>query len=226
MSEENLNEELGKAADEGGTPDQNGQGGATSESAAAQDEVAEAARAAAASSDSAGSGDSPESSDSAQSASSADELVDPLSEAMNTITSLEDQLARARAELYNLQQEYNGYVRRSKQEGQSRREEGIASVIENLLPVLDDVELARQHGDLQGPTGQIAEKIEQILRTNYKVERFGAEGDEFDPMIHEALMHQTSPDATAESVSALIQPGYRQGDKLLRAARVGVVSPE
>ncbi len=163
---------------------------------------------------------------SGDSAESAEELVDPLSEAMNTITSLEDQLARARAEIYNLQQEYNGYVRRSKQEGLSRREEGVASVIENLLPVLDDVELARQHGDLTGPTGQIAEKLEQILTTNYKVERFGAAGDEFDPMIHEALMHQTSSDATVESVSALIQPGYRQGEKLLRAARVGVVSPE
>ena len=211
MSDENLRNE---AADEGVTPGQNGQGGATSEAAAAQDGVAEGARAAAASGDS------------AESAPSADELVDPLSEAMNTITSLEDQLARARAEIYNLQQEYNGYVRRSKQEGLARREDGIASVIENLLPVLDDVELARQHGDLQGPTGQIAEKIEQILGTNFKVERFGAEGDEFDPMIHEALMHQISPDATGQSVSALIQPGYRQGDRLLRAARVGVVSPE
>lgn len=158
--------------------------------------------------------------------SSEEELTDPLSEAMNTISSLEDQLARARADIYNVQQEYNSYVRRSKQEGAARKDEGIAAVIDNLLPVLDDVELARQHGDLEGPTGQIAEKIEQILSTNYQVERFGAEGDEFDPNIHEALMHQTSADAQAETVFALIQPGYRQGEKLLRAARVGVVSPE
>ena len=159
-------------------------------------------------------------------ADAAEELTDPLSEAMNTISSLEDQLARSRADAYNLQQEYNGFVRRSKQEGKQRREDGVTSVIENLLPVLDDVELARQHGDLQGTTGQIAEKIEQILTTNFEVERFGAEGDEFDPTIHEALMHQTSPDATGETVGTLIQPGYRQGDKLLRPARVGVVSPE
>lgn len=173
-----------------------------------------------------GTGSSAETGESAQSAESPDELTDPLSEAMKTITSLEEQLARARADLYNLQQEYNGYVRRSKQDGSQRREDGIASVIENLLPVLDDVELARQHDDLQGPTGQIAEKIEQILATNFKVERFGAEGDEFDPTIHEALMHQTSADATTEAVGTLIQPGYRQADKLLRPARVGVVSPE
>lgn len=158
--------------------------------------------------------------------SEAEQPIDPLSEAMNTITSLEDQLARSRADVYNVQQEYNSYVRRSKLEGAARKEEGIASVIDNLLPVLDDIELARQHGDLEGPTGQIAEKIEQILSTNFQVERFGAEGDEFDPNIHEALMHQTSDDATSETVFALIQPGYRQGEKLLRAARVGVVSPE
>lgn len=172
------------------------------------------------------SADSTESTDSPESANSAEELTDPLSEAMKTIASLEDQLARARAETYNLQQEYNGYVRRSKQDGVQKREEGVTSVIESLLPVLDDVELARQHGDLQGPTGQIAEKIEQTLANNFEVERFGAVGDEFDPTIHEALMHQTSADATAESVGTLIQPGYRQGDKLLRPARVGVVSPE
>lgn len=171
-------------------------------------------------------GDSDESIESDESTDSAEELTDPLSEAMNTISSLEDQLARARADVYNVQQEYNAYVRRSKQEGVTRKEEGVASVIDNLLPVLDDVELARQHGDLEGPTGQIAEKIEQILLTNYQVERFGAEGDEFDPNIHEALMHQTSDEATSETVFALIQPGYRQGEKLLRAARVGVVSPE
>ncbi|MCF2706123.1 nucleotide exchange factor GrpE [Arcanobacterium haemolyticum] len=145
---------------------------------------------------------------------------------MNTISALEDKVARAHADVYNLQQEYNGFVRRSKADGVARREEGIAAVIETLLPVLDDAELARQHGDLEGPAGQIVEKIEQTLAVNYKVERFGAEGDDFDPQIHEALMHQTSPDVESEKVNVLIQPGYRIGDKLLRPARVGVVSPE
>lgn len=155
-----------------------------------------------------------------------DEITDPLTEAMNTIASLEEKLARANADYYNLSQEYNAYVRRSKQEGVARKQEGQAGVIDALLPVLDDIELARQHGDLQGPTGQIAEKLESTLATNFQVERFGAVGDEFDPQLHEALMHQTSAEASKEEVSALIQPGYRQGDKLLRPARVGVVSPE
>ncbi len=157
---------------------------------------------------------------------SEEELLDPLSEAMKTISSLEEKLARANADIYNLQQEYNGFVRRSKAEGAVRREEGITSVIEALLPVLDDAALARQHGDLDGPAGQIVDKVEQTLAVNYKVERFGAEGDEFDPQIHEALMHQTSADVDLEKVNVLIQPGYKIGEKLLRPARVGVVSPE
>lgn len=152
--------------------------------------------------------------------------ADPLSEAMETISNLEDELARARADLYNLTQEYNGYVKRSKADGLARYDEGLAKMADVLLPVLDDIQLARDHGDLTGVAGQIAEKLEQTLGTNFKIERFGAEGDAFDPNVHEALMHSTSPEVEAEQVATLIQPGYRMGDKLLRPARVGVVSPE
>lgn len=158
-------------------------------------------------------------------AESAEELTDPLSEAMNTIASLEDQLARRNADVYNVEQQYNAYVRRSKAELISRQEMGVAKVAEALLPVLDDVELARQHGDLTGPFGAIADKLEQAL-AGFGVERFGAVGDEFDPQVHEALMHSTSAEVEAEQVGTLIQPGYRLGEKVLRAARVGVVSPE
>lgn len=145
---------------------------------------------------------------------------------MNTISSLEDQLARRAADLYNLEQQYSSYVRRSKGEAQARKDEGVASVIEALLPVLDDAELARAHGDLTGPVGAIVEKFEQTLRTSFGVERYGAVGDEFDPLIHEALMHSASADVASEQIGTLIQPGYRIGEKVLRPARVGVVSPE
>lgn len=150
----------------------------------------------------------------------------PLAEAMNTISNLEDQLKRAQASLYNTEQEYSNYVRRSKQEAGVHRDNGIVKVIDALLPVLDDVELARQHGDLTGPTGLIAEKIEQILDTNFGLKRFGKQGDVFNPERYDALMHRTSADVTDEIVETLIQPGYVMGEKLIRAARVGVVSPE
>jgi len=117
-------------------------------------------------------------------------------------------------------------VRRSKAEGAARREEGVVSVITALLPVLDDAELARQHGDLTGPVGAILDKVEQTLRSAFGAERYGAEGDDFDPQVHEALMHSSSADVQTEQIGTLIQPGYRIGEKIVRAARVGVVSPE
>ena len=161
-------------------------------------------------------------------ASSSEEEVaaDPLAEAMDTISNLEAELARARADLYNLTQEYNGYVKRSKADGLARYDEGIAKVANTLLAVLDDAQLARDHEDLTGTAGRIVEKLEQTLETNFKIQRFGAEGDSFDPTIHEALMHSTSPEVSSDQVGTLIQPGYRMGEKLLRPARVGVVSPE
>lgn len=151
--------------------------------------------------------------------------LDPLLEAQAQVIDLEDQLARSRADVYNVSQEYNAYVRRSKADGAAQKQAGIVSVLENLLSVLDDVELARQHNDLEGPAGVIATKVESTLETNYQLVRFGAVGDEFDPEIHEALMN-TPGDVETEQIGTLIQPGYKMGDRVLRPARVGVVSPQ
>lgn len=151
---------------------------------------------------------------------------DAHAEAQARIAELEDQLARANAATYNVNQEYSNYVRRSKADGEAQKQAGISGVLETLLTVLDDIELARQHGDLEGSAGAIAIKLEHVLETNYKLTRYGAEGDEFDPQLHEALMHSTSADVESEQVAQLIQPGYRVGEAVLRPARVGVVSPE
>ena len=145
---------------------------------------------------------------------------------MSSISRLEDELARARADYYNLNQEYSNFVKRSKADSLARYDEGIAKVIDTLLPVLDDVQLAREHGDLEGTPGMIVEKLEQGLATSFKLERFGEVGDAFDPQIHEALMNTPSAEVESEQVGTLIQPGYRLGEKLLRPARVGVLSPE
>lgn len=151
--------------------------------------------------------------------------LDPLLEAQAQVIELEDQLARSRADVYNVSQEYNAYVRRSKADGAAQKQAGIVSVLETLLSVLDEVELARQHNDLEGPAGAIATKVESTLETNYQLVRFGAVGDEFDPEIHEALMN-TPGDVESEQIGTLIQPGYKMGDRVLRPARVGVVSPQ
>ncbi|MFS0702895.1 nucleotide exchange factor GrpE [Cellulomonas sp. 179-A 9B4 NHS] len=136
-----------------------------------------------------------------------------------------EELQRAQAAHYNLEQQYSAYVKRSKVEANAAHERGVASVAEALIPVLDDIALARQHGDLSGPFASIAEKLEATLQ-RLGVERYGEAGEPFDPNVHEALMHGHSADVTEPTVQQVLQPGYRAGERILRAARVAVVDPE
>ena len=136
-----------------------------------------------------------------------------------------DNLARARADLYNLQQEYQGFVRRSREGAAGHRETGQAAVVEALIPVLDEIELARQHGDLTGTFETTAGKLETILAEKYSLERFGAVGEVFDPTLHEALMATESSEVTEPTIATVLQPGYRLGERVVRAARVQVANP-
>lgn len=227
MSEDDLNRNGPESVEEPGAGSGAGAVSGNDDAATAAASPATADAAGAAVADEAGAGEVGDARASeAESAGAEGVASGPLSEAMATISTLEDQLKRAQASLYNTETEYTNYVRRSKQEAGAHRDSGTLKVIEALLPVLDDVELARQHGDLEGPTGLIAEKMEQILFSTFKVARFGAVGDEFDPEYHEALMNRSSAEATAQTIETLIQPGYTVADKVLRPARVGVVSPE
>ena len=136
-----------------------------------------------------------------------------------------DDLARARADLYNLQQEYQGFVRRSREGAAGHRETGQAAVVEALIPVLDEIELARQHGDLTGTFETTAGKLEAILADKFGLVRFGEVGEVFDPTIHEALMATESNEVSEPSISLVLQPGYRLGERIVRAARVQVANP-
>ena len=150
---------------------------------------------------------------------------DPLAQAQAQAAQAADDLARARADLYNLQQEYQGFVRRSREGAASHREAGAAGVVESLIPVLDEIELARQHGDLTGTFETTAGKLETILAEKYSLERFGAAGEAFDPTLHEALMATESSEVTEPTIAAVLQPGYRLGERVVRAARVQVANP-
>lgn len=136
-----------------------------------------------------------------------------------------DELQRTQADYYNLDQRYSAYVKRSKAEVLAAHGQGVAALAEALIPVLDDVELARQHGDLTGPFASIAEKLESTLQ-RFGIERYGEAGETFDPNVHEALMHAHSAEVSAPTVQMVLQPGYRTADRVLRAARVAVVEPE
>jgi molecular chaperone GrpE len=131
-------------------------------------------------------------------------------------------------DLQRLQAEYVNYRRRVERDRDVARDSAVATVLEALLPVLDDVHLARQHGDLDdGPFSAIAEKLETTL-SRFGLARYGDPGEVFDPTVHEALMRtEAEPDGATDepTVAQVLQPGYRAGERILRAARVAVADP-
>jgi molecular chaperone GrpE len=133
------------------------------------------------------------------------------------------------ADLQRLQAEYVNYRRRVDRDRDVAPDLAVAGVLEALLPVLDDVHLARQHGDLEaGPFAAIAEKLEATLG-RLGLTRYGEPGEVFDPTVHEALMHtqaELAEGTTDPTVVQVLQPGYRVGERVLRAARVAVADPQ
>jgi molecular chaperone GrpE len=131
-------------------------------------------------------------------------------------------------DLQRLQAEYVNYRRRVERDRDVARDTAVAGVLDALLPVLDDVQLARQHGDLEGgPFAAIADKLDAVV-ARVGLVRFGEVGQAFDPAVHEALMHveaELAAGTTATTVVQVLQPGYQVGDRVLRAARVAVADP-
>ncbi|OZE34279.1 MULTISPECIES: nucleotide exchange factor GrpE [unclassified Rhodococcus (in: high G+C Gram-positive bacteria)] len=131
------------------------------------------------------------------------------------------QVAELTADLQRVSAEYTNYRRRTDREKQTGAENAKASVVSQLLPVLDDLERARQHGDLEtGPLKAVADKLAGVF-SNIGLTTFGAEGDAFDPAIHEAVSHEG--DGSSPVVGTLMRPGYKLGERVLRTAMVGVV---
>jgi molecular chaperone GrpE len=104
-------------------------------------------------------------------------------------------------------------------------EQATGAVLTALLPVLDDIERARQHGDLTGAFAAVAEQLQNTL-TKLGLSTFGEAGDVFDPTWHEAVMHSTSADVTEPSCVEILRKGYALGERLLRPAMVAVADPE
>ena len=150
-------------------------------------------------------------------------------EAPSGLTPDKDLAAERLADLQRLQAEYVNYRKRVERDRDVARESAVASVLESLLPVMDDVHLARQHGDLEGgPFAAIADKLEAVLG-RAGLQRFGEPGEAFDPSVHEALMHTQAELAEGTDVTTVVQvlqPGYKVGDRVLRAARVAVADPQ
>ncbi|MFE7274158.1 nucleotide exchange factor GrpE [Streptomyces sp. NPDC057623] len=134
-------------------------------------------------------------------------------------------LGERTADLQRLQAEYQNYRRRVERDRITVKEIAIANLLTELLPVIDDIGRAREHGELVGGFKSVAESLETVA-AKMGLQSFGKEGEPFDPTIHEALMHSYAPDVTETTCVAILQPGYRIGERTIRPARVAVAEPQ
>lgn len=134
-------------------------------------------------------------------------------------------LGERTADLQRLQAEYQNYRRRVERDRAAVKEIAVANLLTELLPVLDDIGRAREHGELVGGFKSVAESLETVA-AKMGLQQFGKEGEPFDPTIHEALMHSYAPDVTETTCVAILQPGYRIGERTIRPARVAVAEPQ
>jgi len=142
-----------------------------------------------------------------------------------------DPVAELTADLQRVSAEYANYRKRVDRDRMAVVEMATAGLLSGLLPVLDDIDRARQHDDVHGALKGVAEKLE-ALTGKLGLEQFGAAGDPFDPSVHEALMQaEPDPEVSVATCAMVLQPGYRLasgapgGPRVLRPARVSVAEP-
>jgi molecular chaperone GrpE len=136
----------------------------------------------------------------------------------------EAQLAERTADLQRLQAEYANYRKRVDRDRAAVREQAVAATLAGLLPALDAIDQAREHGELSGGFKSVADSLQSALGRLGLV-TYGEKGDPFDPKIHEALTHSYSSDVAEDTCVEILQPGYKVGERILRPARVAVAEP-
>jgi molecular chaperone GrpE len=141
------------------------------------------------------------------------------------LEALRKELEERTADLQRVTAEYANYRKRVDRDRALVVEQASANVLGALLPVLDDLDRARDHGDLVGPFGAVAEQLTGAL-TKFGLTVFGAKGDPFDPTRHEAVAHLTSAEVTEPTCIDVMRRGYLLGERLLRPALVAVADPE
>ena len=152
-----------------------------------------------------------------------DAQVDPDVDGDGEVSDLERQLAERTEDLQRVSAEYANYRRRTDRERTQIADLAKVKIVSQLLPLLDDLELARQHGDLsEGPLKAFADNLSAVL-TGHGVAPFGEEGDAFDPEIHEAVQDLSSSDEKV--LGTVLRRGYKLGDKLVRNAMVIIADP-
>lgn len=134
------------------------------------------------------------------------------------------QVAELTADLQRLQAEYSNYRKRVERDRALVREQAVATALAELLPVLDDVERARAHGDLDGAFKAVGESLEAVV-ARLGLIRYGEPGEAFDPTVHEAIALETSADVAVSTTTSVHQPGYTYAGRVVRPAVVSVAEP-
>lgn len=142
---------------------------------------------------------------------------DVAAEELDEVGQLQKQLEETTNDLKRVSAEYTNYRRRVDRDRTAVAESARADVADKLLPLVDDMQLAESHGDLTGPLKSTNDKLQAVL-AGLKVEAFGAEGDEFNPDLHEAVQDTSSGDEKV--LGTVLRKGYRLGDRVLRTAMV------
>ncbi|MET3944493.1 nucleotide exchange factor GrpE [Corynebacterium ureicelerivorans] len=153
----------------------------------------------------------------------ADAEVNPDADGDGAVSDIELQLAERTESLQRVSAEYANYRRRTERERSQAGDNAKAKFATQLLPLLDDLDLAEQHGDLsEGPMKAFADKFRAIV-SGQGITEFGAEGDEFNPEIHEAVQDLSQGDSKV--VGTVLRKGYMIGDRLVRNAMVIIADP-
>ncbi len=137
------------------------------------------------------------------------------------ISESEGKVAELTADLQRVHAEYANYRKRVERDRELVRETAVASVLNDLLPILDDLDRAREHNEFDGAFKTVGEALESTV-ARVGLERFGEAGVAFDPAEHEALTHESRDDVDGPTVVTVYQPGYRFAGRVLRPARVAV----
>lgn len=147
-----------------------------------------------------------------------EDTLTPLGQAKKEAAEYLEALQRERAEFIN-------FRNRSQKEQERFRQHGIIDVLTALLPALDDIDRIREHSEMDDSFKAVATKIDKAFE-KFGVEKFGEKGEDFDPTKHDAILHKPDADAEKETVDTVVEAGYRIGDRVIRAARVVVASPQ
>ena len=147
-----------------------------------------------------------------------EDTLTPLGQAKKEAAEYLEALQRERAEFIN-------FRNRSQKEQERFRQHGIIDVLTALLPALDDIDRIREHSEMDESFKAVSAKIDKAFE-KFGVEKFGEKGEDFDPTKHDAILHKPDPQAEKETVDTVVEAGYRTGDRVIRAARVVVASPQ